>query len=268
MKPDRWNYLTETVRSAIGRERQRRDLTYNCASKSRSRYNVRVSNRAYLKVWCREVTPETLPRLLQSFLETVPFSRTRPGFTQLVLRAVETAEAPLLERDLRAAPYAPADVMVALGTSLEPDSSVELEAWWDLWHFDLASGQWAEEPHRLELLCHAPEFEDGIWRDSGHFSADLGFEHLFTGHAGLLGNGGAAPGAPQDPAEARFLMRMSQPEALREYAARTRENIHRLQAWVQRIAEALPIVSPGGIALGSEGEEDFEARLDAIEAAD
>jgi len=62
-------------------------------------------------------------------------------------------------------------------------------------------------------------------------------------------------------------MRMSQPEALREYAARTRENIHRLQGWVQRIAETMPLVPQGGIALGSEGEEDFEARLDAIEAA-
>jgi len=226
-----------------------------------------VANRAYLRVRCREVNPETLPRILQAFLETVPFSRTRPGFTQLVLRAVETAEPPLIERDLRAAPYEPADVMEALGTSLEPDSSVELEAWWDLWHFDMASGQWTEEPQRLELLCYAPEFENEIWRDAGHLSADLGFEHLFTGHAGLLRNGGAAPGAPQDPAEARFLMRMSQPEALREYAARTRENIHRLQAWVQRIAEALQLVLQCGIALGSEGEEDFEARLDAIEAA-
>jgi hypothetical protein len=226
-----------------------------------------VANRAYLKVRCREVNAETLPRILQAFLETVPFSRTRPGFTQLVLRAVETAEPPLIERDLRAAPYESADVMEALGTSLEPDSSVELEAWWDLWLFDMASGQWTEEPQRLELLCYAPEFEDGIWRDAGHLSADLGFEHLFTGHAGLLGNGDVAPGAPQDPAEARFLMRMSQPEALREHSARTRENIHRLQAWVQRIAEALPLVPQGGIALVSEGEEDFEARLDAIEAA-
>jgi len=59
-------------------------------------------------------------------------------------------------------------------------------------------------------------------------------------------------------------MRMSQPEALREYAARTRENIHRLQAWVGRIAKALPL---DRFALGSEGEEDFEARLEAIEAA-
>ena len=210
------------------------------------------------------MTPENLPQLIPDFLHTVPFSRTRPGFTQLVLRAVETAEAPLIERDLRAAPFSPADVLESLGTSLEADSCLELEAWWDLWVFDLASGLWTDQPQRLELLCHAPEFEDEIWRESGHFSADLGFEHLFTGHAGLLGNASATPGAPQDPAEAQFLLRMSQPEALREYASRTRENIHRLQEWVQRIAQALPLER---FALGSEGEEDFESRLDAIEAA-
>jgi len=223
-----------------------------------------VSNRAYLKVWCREESPERLPELVREFLATVPFSRTRPGFTQLVLRAVEMAETPLIERDLRAAPHTAAQIIESLGSSLEPDSSLELEAWWDLWVFDQTSGQWTEEAQRLEILSFAPDFEDQIWREMGHFSVGLGFEHLFTGHAGLLGNAGAAPGAPQDPAEARFLMRMSQPEALREYAARTRENIHRLQAWVGRIAKALPL---DRFALGSEGEEDFEARLEAIEAA-
>jgi hypothetical protein len=229
-----------------------------------------VSNRAYLKVWCREVTPETLPGLLRGFLETVPFSRTRPGFTQLVLRAVETAEAPVVERDLRSGPATPAGIIELLGESLQMDSSLELEAWWDLWIFDPASGQWAEGPQRLEIFCHAPEFEEGMWREAGHFSADLGFEHLFTGHAGILGNGrpsSAAPAAPQHPAEEEFLRRMSQPETLREYAGRTRENIRRLQGWAHRIAQGLPLAPQQGIVLTSEGEEDFEARLDAIESA-
>jgi len=229
-----------------------------------------VSNRAYLKVWCREVTPETLPGLLRGFLETVPFSRTRPGFTQLVLRAVETAEAPVVERDLRAAPATPSGIVELLGESLQMDSSLELEAWWDLWVFDPSSGQWAEKPQRIEILCYAPEFEEGIWRDAGHFSAELGFEHLFTGHAGLLGNGAASSAgstASRHPAEEEFLRRMSQPETLREYAGRTRENIRRLQGWAHRIAQALPLAPQNGIVLTSEGEEDFEARLDAIESA-
>ena len=223
-----------------------------------------MSNRAYLKVWCREVTAESLGPLLRGFLETVPFSRTRPGFTQFVLRAIDAAEAPTLERDLRSSPATPAEIVESLGESLQMDSAVELEAWWDLWVLDPASGQWAEKPQRLELICYAPEFEDGIWRDSGHFAAELGFEHLFTGHAGLLGNGRPSPAAPEHPAEEEFLRRMSQPEPLREYLERTRENIRRLQSWVERIAQALPLER---FALISEGEEDFEARLDAIEAA-
>ena len=216
------------------------------------------------------MTPETLPGLLRGFLDTVPFSRTRPGFTQLVLRAVESAEAAVVERDLRAAPATPAGILELLGDSLQMDSSVEVEAWWDLWVLDPASGQWADQPQRLEILCHAPEYEDGIWHEAGHFSADLGFEHVFTGHAGLLGNGrpsSAGQAAPEHPAEAEFLRRMSQPETLREYAGRTRENIRRLQGWAHRIAQALPLAAQGGIALSSEGEEDFEARLDAIESA-
>jgi hypothetical protein len=235
------------------------------APKSRSRYNVVVSNRAYLKVWCRNVTAETLPEIVKAFLSTVPFSAKRPGFSQLALRAIETAETPLIEGDLRSAPATPEGVLEEVGEALQLDSSLELEAWWDLWLFDTATGEWTEQPQRLEIVSYGPDFEDGVWREAGHFAVDLGFEHLFTGHAGLLGNEGAPPRSPEDPAEAQFLMRMSRPEALREYTERTRENIRRLQRWVQQIAQALPLDPGTGIALGSEGEEDFEARLDAIE---
>lgn len=203
--------------------------------------------------------------MLRGFLDTVPFSHTRAGFTQLVLRAIDASEAPVLERDLRASPLKPAEIIETLGESLQMDSAVELEAWWDMWSYDAASGLWTEQPQCLELVCYAPEFEDGIWRNLGHFSADLGFEHLFTGHAGLLGNGRRTPAAPQHPAEEEFLRRMAESETLREYAQRTRENIRRLKDWVQRIAQKLPLER---FALVSEGEEDFEARLDAIETAD
>ena len=179
------------------------------------------------------------------------------------MRAVDLAETPAVERDLRASPPMPAELVESLGESLQMDSAVELEAWWDLWVFDQATGQWAEQPQRLEIVCYAPEFEERMWREAGHFSADLGFEHLFTGHARLLGRGASGPAAPQHPAEEEFLRRMSDPETLREYAGRTRENIRRLQGWVERIAQALPVER---FALSSEGEEDFEARVDAIEA--
>jgi len=223
-----------------------------------------VSNRAYLKVSCRNVTAETFPEIVKTFLQTVPFSATRRGFSQLALRAIETAEVPLIERDLRSSPATAEGVLEETGEFLQLDSSLELEAWWDLWVFDSATGAWTEQPQRLEIVCYGPEFEEGVWRESGHFAVDLGFEHLFTGHAGLLGANGGTLHSPQDPAEAQFIMRMSRPDALREYAERTRENIRRLQNWVQQIAQALPLDPGTGISLTSEGEEDFEARLDAI----
>jgi hypothetical protein len=48
---------------------------------------------------------------------------------------------------------------------------------------------------------------------------------------------------------------------LKEYHAKTRENIKELFSWVERIEGALPVERS---ELWSEGEENFEARLDAI----
>jgi hypothetical protein len=220
-----------------------------------------VSNRAYLHVWCREFSAETIPSLLRKFLETVPFSRVKPGISRIVLRAVDRAEIPLLERDLRAAPAGAAEVLAELGEQLSADCGVELEARWDLWVFDAATGAWNQQPQPLDLVCNGPEFDGAVWQDAGHLFVDLGFEHLFTGHARLLGAPDATPAAPQHPAEAEFLERMARQEALREYTLRTRENIHRLNEWIRRIGETLQVER---FLLLSEGEEDFEERLDAI----
>jgi len=48
---------------------------------------------------------------------------------------------------------------------------------------------------------------------------------------------------------------------LKEYHAKTRQNIQQLFNWVEAIEQALPVQRS---ELGSEGEENFEARLDAI----
>ncbi len=179
----------------------------------------------------------------------------------MTLRAVDAGEIPSLERDLRTAPANPAEAVESFGEWLAADCEVELQAQWDLWVFDAASGAWSEQPQPLEILCNGPDFDGGVWQESGHFRADLGFEHLFTGHAGLLGPHVVTPAAPQHPAEAQFLERMARPAALREYTLRTRANIQRLYEWVRRIGEALPVER---FLLLSEGEEDFEARIDAI----
>ena len=47
----------------------------------------------------------------------------------------------------------------------------------------------------------------------------------------------------------------------REYAGKTRENIQHLMNWMEAVSRALPVERS---ELWSEGEENFEARLDAI----
>ena len=56
---------------------------------------------------------------------------------------------------------------------------------------------------------------------------------------------------------------MSTSANLKEYHAKTRENIQQLFRWVESLEQALPVERS---ELWSEGEENFEARLDAIAA--
>jgi hypothetical protein len=93
--------------------------------------------------------------------------------------------------------------------------------------------------------------------------ADLGFEHFFTGHGGLLAPGAASnPFDSSDhPMEHTFRRWMGASANLKEYHAKTRENIQQVFNWVEAIERALPVERS---ELWSEGEENFEARLDAI----
>jgi hypothetical protein len=119
------------------------------------------------------------------------------------------------------------------------------------------------KPEPLRLTCHGPEYDGGLAASEGHFTADLGFEHFFTGHGGLLAPGAASnPFESSDhPLEHTFRQWMSVPANLKEYHAKTRANIQLLFNWVEAIEQALPVERS---ELWSEGEENFEARLDAI----
>ena len=120
--------------------------------------------------------------------------------------------------------------------------------------FDAGTGKSAAEPQLLQIFCRGEDFDDGFWRDNGHFEVNLGFEHLFTGHAGLLGLRPGPKPAPQSPEESRFLEAMAWPENLEKYQRQTRENIRKLQDWVRRIEASLPV---GKTRLWSEGEDNF-----------
>ena len=199
-----------------------------------------------------------------AFLTTVPFSATKPGFSYLVIRAVDSAETPVFEQDLRALPLDAASVVELAKDYLHSDCSYEVQSNWDLWTYESLPAKWRQEPQPLEMLCHGEDYDNGFWRENGHLAVNLGFEHFFTGHAGLLGMHPGAKSPAQSQEEALFLEAMAWPENLEVYQEKTRENIRRVLEWSRRVEKALPVAQ---IRLWSEGEENFEARLEEILAA-
>jgi hypothetical protein len=223
-----------------------------------------MANHSYLNVWSKDFSEEYILERLGAFLETVPFSATKPGFTHLAIRAVDATESPILEQDLRAVPHDAARIIEIARDQVHSDCSYEVGCHWDLAVFDAVNGKSILEPQPLEIHCRGEDYDDGFWRESGHFEVNLGFEHLFTGHAGLLGIHPGPNMPAQSPEEARFLEAMHWPENLEKYQEKTRENIRKLLDWVRRIEGSLPIEK---VRRWSEGEENFEARLDEIVAA-
>ena len=223
-------------------------------------YNRLMANRAYASFWTRDYSEAPMLDRFERWLESVPVSAERPGFASLVIRAIEPSESPVLEHDFLGGAAGPADVVALAREHCNADCAYEVEAHWDLWHRGLDSGLWQRGPQRLLLICHGEAYDNGVAAESGHFLVDLGLEHLYTGHAGLLGTRGAR-GAPADPFETEFLALMDQEEQLREYHERTRQNIQQLMDWIRTAEQALPVERT---VLWSEGEENLEARLDEI----
>lgn len=219
-----------------------------------------MANRAYINIWTRNFGDATMLSQFEHLLATVPLSPEQPGFASLVVHAVSQSETPLIEIDFRGVNAKAADVVAVAADYAQADTAFEVEAYWDLWKRDAASGRWRHAPERLLVTCYGEAYDEGIAAEMGHCAADIGFEHLFTGHAGLLGRH-RVPSPPADPTEAEFLEVITREEQLREYYERTQANIQQLMGWVRAFEQALPVER---YRLWSEGEENLEARLDEI----
>jgi hypothetical protein len=200
---------------------------------------------------------------LVRFLATVPLSAARNSFDQLTIQAIDLSETPVSEWDMREGTFGAPEVAAIAAQHIDEDTAYIIEANWDLWSFDTEAMKWVNGPQPLELLCRGSLYDDGVAASEGNFGVDLGFEHFFTGHAGILAPGAASnPFDSSDhPIEKTFRQWMSVDANKREYAAKTRENIQLLFSWIESIERALPVERN---ELWSEGEENFEARLDAI----
>jgi hypothetical protein len=222
-----------------------------------------MANRAYLRVWTRDFTRTTLIAQFARFLTTAPLSASENAFKELVVQPIDATELSLAEWDLKDLGYGAAEVAALAAQHIDLDSAYIVSAKWDLWSFDVETLKWMNKPEPLTLTCHGPEYDGGLAASEGNFTSDLGFEHFFTGHGGLLAPGAASnPFESSDhPLEHTFRQWMSVPANLKEYHAKTRANIQQLFGWVEAIEQALPVERS---ELWSEGEENFEARLDAI----
>lgn len=220
-----------------------------------------MANQAYLSVWCPDFPEDQILNRLDMFLATIPFSASRPGIDRITVRAIDSSESPIVEQDARALPLEIAGAMEMIAGYVHSDCSYELHCYWDLAIFDADTAKFKMGPQPVEVLCHGEDYDSGFWRESGHFQICLGFEHFFTGHSGLLGSTRRANAPAASREEARFLEAMAWPENIERYQEKTRENIRKLLDWTQRIATAVPLER---VRLWSEGEEDFEARMEEI----
>ncbi len=222
-----------------------------------------MPNHAYLRVWTRDFSLETMTAEFARFLTTAPLSASPNAFEELIVQAVDPGETLIAEWDLRPLNAGPPEVAAIAAQHLNSDTAYVVSARWDLWGFDVESLKWQRKPEPLILTCHGLDYDDGVAATAGHFQADLGFEHFFTGHGGML------PPAPtsnpsnssEHPVEHTFRQWMAASNNLKQYHDKTRENIQQLFHWLEAIERALPVERT---ELWSEGEENMEARMDAI----
>jgi hypothetical protein len=241
-----------------------------------------MPNYAYAGFWLRGYTEANMLEDFRTFLELFPCSKTRPGFHSLTIRAVDAAQAVLIQRDFRWEPL-PADEWLEIAREfLHDDSAYETLAYWDLWTLSRSAEgwQWRLQAQPVELICHGAAYDDGVCRELGHFHLFAGPEHFFLGRGDLapeprglpalegsaLAASTVGPELPtQDLEEERQRVSYLRDQAHgHEYLAKTQENIRRLFGWTRKVERTLPVER---VRLWSEGEEDFRERMEAILAA-
>ncbi|MGH9776236.1 MAG: hypothetical protein ACRD50_14965 [Candidatus Acidiferrales bacterium] len=200
----------------------------------------------------------------REFLETIPLSASRQGFEQLEIRAVGPEETPVFEKELRSRSCTAVELTEIASEFLHSDCAYETSSRWSLWTLDPETFEWHNSEERIAVICRGEDYDGNAASEYGHIQVDAGFEHFFTGHAGILRRNSSCMVISEHPAESKFRAWMSHPEHLRIYYEKTRENIRQLYGWLERAAKAL---APERYLLWSEGEENFEACLEEILAA-
>src|SRR5260370_16067598 len=120
-----------------------------------------MANHAYLRVWTRNFSLETMLAEFARFLTTTPLSATQNTFSELIVQAVDPTEIPVAEWDLRPLKLGPAEVTALAVQHLNADTAYIASAKWDLWSFDIESLKWQHKPEPLLLACQGPKEDEG-----------------------------------------------------------------------------------------------------------
>ena len=131
-----------------------------------------MANHAYLRVWTRDFSVETMLAEFARFLTTAPLSAAQNAFTELIVQAVDATEIPVAEWDLRPLKVGPAEVTALAVQHLNADTAYIVNATWDLWSFDIESLKWqhktgaapANLPRAWNMMVDLLRVQDTSWR--------------------------------------------------------------------------------------------------------
>src|SRR5438876_12067375 len=107
-----------------------------------------MANHAYLRVWTRDFSLETMIAEFARFLATAPLSAEHATFTELIVQAVDATETPVAEWVLRPLKAGPAERAAMAMQHLNGGTAYIVRAKWDLWSFVRGSLEWQHRPER------------------------------------------------------------------------------------------------------------------------
>jgi hypothetical protein len=111
-----------------------------------------MANRAYLRVWTRDFSEQTMIAEFARFLTTAPVSERPNGFQMLTVQPVDYTIPSEVEWDLRDAKYGPAEIAALAIQDLNADTAFVVDAKWELWNFDIETLKRGRERLRGILL--------------------------------------------------------------------------------------------------------------------
>ena len=137
-----------------------------------------MSDPVYFSLWFHDFSgPEMLPHAF-AVLQQFPFSEQLPGVSYFAVHPVSWGEATVLERRFPAG-IDPGQATLIAAELIHDDYAYVFEAHWDLWMPDASNASWVLQPSPVKFIVQGEEFDDGVYRQTGHIEIDFGLDSYF-----------------------------------------------------------------------------------------